>query len=324
MTSQEIEAIVGGYHGDAFRVLGPHSRNRKSHAQKTRWEVRAFLPQAESASVTAGGETVPMDKLHAEGFFCACLSGSPADYRLRLKLWDGREIEIDDPYRHAPQISDSDLHLHSEGTLYEAYRTLGAMVSDAGVRFAVWAPNALNVTVSGEFNDWDIRRHPMRRRNGGVWELFIPGLGAGIPYKYYVRSQIAGYEQFKADPYALACETPPKSASVTWKLDGYEWQDAEWMEARAKKDLLKSPVSVYEVHMGSWIQGLTYREHGREAGGIREADGLHAYRAAAHHGASVQRFVGLPGDRLLRADVAFRRPDDFKFFVDRCHQAGSA
>src|SRR5579872_6062153 len=186
MTPEEIEAIVGGYHGDAFRILGPHARGRKGPARPL-WQVRAFLPHAEVAAVLAGGDAIPMEKLHPDGFFCGQLPGAPGDYRLRLRLWDGREIEIDDPYRYGPQISDSDLYLHTEGTLYEAWRTLGAQVTPAGVRFAVWAPNALNVTVVGEFNDWDIRRHPMRRRNGGVWELFLPGLNENTAYKYHIR-----------------------------------------------------------------------------------------------------------------------------------------
>src|SRR6185312_1864545 len=117
MTSQEIEAIVGGYHGDAFRILGPHSLNRK------KWEVRAFLPQAESAAVIVDGVAVPMEKLHAEGFYCASLMGAPTQYSIRVHLAGGREYDIDDPYRYGPQISDSDLYLHTEGTLYEAYRT---------------------------------------------------------------------------------------------------------------------------------------------------------------------------------------------------------
>ena len=230
MTSQEIEAIAGGYHGDPFHVLGPHSVSRK------KWEVRAFLPQAEAAAVVLdGAPPAAMEKLHSDGFFCVSLAGVPAGYSIRARLWDGREIEIDDPYRYGPQISDADLYLHTEGTLFEAYRTLGAHVTEGGVRFAVWAPNALNVTVAGEFNEWDIRRHPMRWRNGGVWELFIPGLGEGAIYKYYVRSKIGGYQQLKADPYAFLCEAPPKSASVVWKCEKYQWDDAAWMDARVKR-----------------------------------------------------------------------------------------
>src|SRR5579871_6189312 len=218
MTAEEIEAIVGGYHGDAFRILGPHAVRKKG--PRERWEVRAFLPQAESAEVICGPQRVPMAKRDQTGFFVGCLEGAPSRYRIRAHLWDGRDVEFEDPYRFGPQVSDSDLYLHSEGTLYEAYRTLGAHVtcSDnvAGVRFAVWAPNALNVTVAGDFNDWDIRRHPMRRRSSGVWEIFVPGLVEGTAYKYHVRSRFAGYEQLKADPYAFYCETPPKSASLVW------------------------------------------------------------------------------------------------------------
>src|SRR5215469_144691 len=206
MNASDIEAIVGGYHGDAFRILGPHETKRG-------WEVRAFLPQAESAKVAVGTVSVPMKKRHSEGFFCVPLAAPQTAYTIRAKLWDGREIDIDDPYRYGPQISESDLYLHGEGTLNQAYRTFGAQVTDAGIRFAVWAPNAEAVTLVGDFNDWDSRRHPMRRRNGGVWEIFMPGLRAGAAYKYQVRSQVGGYQQLKADPYAFFAELPPKSAS---------------------------------------------------------------------------------------------------------------
>src|SRR5581483_12494363 len=117
MTAQEMEAIVGGYHGDPFRVLGPHGVRKKGN--QPRWEVRAFLPQAESAEVLHNGEACPMSKQHPQGFFVALLKGDPQPYRLRLRLWNGTEQVIEDPYRFGPQISDSDLYLHTEGTLYE-------------------------------------------------------------------------------------------------------------------------------------------------------------------------------------------------------------
>src|SRR5436305_382370 len=142
MSAEEIEAIVGGYHGDSFRVLGPHAVRKKGNQQ--RWEVRAFLPQAEAAEVVAGGQRSAMEKKHAHGFFCATLNGNPSDYRLLVRLWDGREIELEDPYRFGPQIDDTDLYLHTEGTLYEGWTALGAHVETVtgvpGVRFAVWAP----------------------------------------------------------------------------------------------------------------------------------------------------------------------------------------
>ena len=329
MTVEEIEAIAGGYHGDAFRILGPHSVRKKGG--QARWEVRAFLPQAESVTVVAAGERIEMARQHPQGFFCAALTGEPKPYMLSARLRDGREVEIEDPYRFGPQLSDSDLYLHTEGTLHEAWRTLGAHLIESGgaggVRFAVWAPNAICVTVAGEFNDWDIRRHPMRRRSGGVWELFIPGLGEGAPYKYHVRSRFAGYQQLKADPYAFSCETPPKSASVVWNPGKHQWKDAAWMEARAKSEILKEPVSIYEVHLESWLRGpqgqaLTYRElavklveYVKQMGYTHiELLPIMEYPFSGSWGYQVIGYFA-PTSR-------FGTPDDFQFFVDACHQAG--
>ncbi len=330
MTAEEIEAIVGGYHGDAFRVLGPHSVRKRGG--QPRWEVRAFLPQAERADVVlAGGQLCPMVKQHPQGFFCASLSGEPAPYRLRLRLWDESEIELDDPYRFGPQISDADLYLHTEGTLHEAYKSFGAhtLVVDGspGVRFAVWAPNAEDVTVAGEFNDWDIRRHPMRRRNGGVWELFIPGLGQGAVYKYNVRSRFAGYQQLKADPYAFYCEAPPKSASVVWDIERYRWGDAEWMDRRGRTDWLKSPISIYEVHLESWLRGpmgqaLTYRELAVK---LVEYVKRMGYTHIELLPIMEHPFSGSWGYQVtgyFAPTSRFGTPDDFRFFVDHFHQAG--
>jgi 1,4-alpha-glucan branching enzyme len=329
MTAEEIEAIVGGYHGDAFRILGPH-RVRKKGGQ-ARWEVRAFLPQAQSAEVEAGGQRYDMAKLHAEGFFCGTLNGEPGLYVIRARLWDGRNVTIEDPYRFGPQVPDMDLYFFNEGTFQEAYRAMGAHLVQAdgvsGVRFAVWAPNAENVTLVGEFNDWDIRRHPMRRRNGGVWEVFMPGLAEGTKYKYNVRSRYAAHQELKADPYAFLCETPPKSASVVWDIGKYKWQDAAWMEERGKTDWLRSPMSVYEVHAESWLRGphgqpITYRDL---------AVKLVAY--VKHMGYThiellpimEHPFSGSWGYQVIgyyAPTSRFGTPDDFKFFVDACHQAG--
>ena len=210
MTAQEIEAIVGGYHGDAFRVLGPHGIRRKG--SQPRWEVRAFLPHAESAAVVSGGQRVAMVKKHNDGFFVGLLSGDPAPYTIAAHLWDGRDLEIEDPYRFPIQLSEYDLHLHNEGTLHEAYRTFGAHCVESegvkGVRFSVWAPNAENVALAGEFNEWDTRRHPMRRRNGGVWELFVPGLGEGTKYKYNIRSRFARLPAAQGRPLRLLLRDP--------------------------------------------------------------------------------------------------------------------
>jgi 1,4-alpha-glucan branching enzyme len=329
MTGEDIDAIVGGYHGDAFRVLGPHGVRKKQ--SQGRWEVRAFLPQAESADVLIGQQPYPMSKQNEQGFFCASLKGSPQRYLIRALLWDGRRIEMEDPYRFGPLISDSDLYLHTEGTLHEAYLSLGAHVVEVdgvrGVRFAVWAPNAECATVTGEFNDWDTRRHPMRLRNGGIWELFIPGLEAGTAYKYYIRSRLLGYRQLKADPYAFYCETPPKSASVVWDITQYQWGDSAWMETRAKTDWLKSPVAIYEVHLESWLRGprgepLTYRELAVK---LVEYVKLMGYTHIELLPIMEHPFSGSWGYQVIgyfAPTSRFGTPDDFKYFVDCCHQAG--
>ena len=215
MNANEVEAIVGGYHGDPFRVLGPH-RVKKG------WEVRAFLPQASKASVVFQGQTAGMQKIDAQGFFCASIDRDPGRYKLQLTLWNGTEQEIEDAYRFPPLLTDFDLYLHGEGTHFESYNKLGAHLAKCdetpGVRFAVWAPNAIVVSVIGDFNEWDSRRHPMRLRTGGIWEIFIPEIGAGTHYKYQVRSRFHGYQQQKSDPYGFASEAPPKSASIVADL----------------------------------------------------------------------------------------------------------
>ena len=329
MTAEEIEAIVGGYHGDPFRILGPHSIQKKG--EQDRWEVRAFLPQVEWAEVACGAQHAEMTKRHQMGFFVGCLEGNPCRYIIRARLWDGRDVEIEDPYRFGPQLLDSDLYLHTEGTLYEAYRTFGAHVSSVdnvpGVRFAVWAPNALNVTLAGEFNDWDIRRHPMRRRSGGVWEIFLPGLDEGAAYKYHIRSRFAGYQQLKADPYAFYCETPPKSASLVWNFGKYQWNDAAWMDSRAATDWLKAPISIYEVHLESWLRGpqgqpLSYQEMSVK---LVEYVKQMGYTHIELLPVMEHPFSGSWGYQVIgyfAPTSRFGNPDDFRRLVDTCHRAG--
>ena len=207
----QFDAITGGYHRDAFSVLGPHE-------EPDGWEVRAFLPQADSVELLAEAlEPVEMEKAHPEGLWIARFDSRPPGYCFRLHIGGGTCIELD-PYSFPPLLTSFQLHLHGEGTHYEGYSTLGAHLTNcqgvAGVRFAVWAPNALVVSVVGDFNGWDTRRHPMRLRDGGIWELFLPDLGEGTVYKYFVKSQVAGYSEMKADPYAFASEPPPLTGSV--------------------------------------------------------------------------------------------------------------
>jgi len=328
MTREEIEAIVGGYHGDPFRILGPHASTRR---RTPAWEIRAFQPQAAEAFVLVDGGAVEMKRVHPQGFFVATLEGEPRPYRLRLKLVNGETVEREDPYRFPLLLSDFDLHLHAEGTLYQAYDTLGAHLVEVegvrGVRFAVWAPNAEVVSVIGDFNGWDPRLHPMRLRSGGVWEIFIPELEQGTRYKYFIRSRFHGHRAEKADPYAFFCECPPKSASIVWNLDRYQWGDGQWLERRARTDWLKQPISIYEVHLESWLRGpqnrwLSYREI---ADALVTYAGQMGYTHIELLPVMEHPFSGSWGYQVIgyfAPTARFGTPDDFMYLVDRCHQAG--
>lgn len=255
MFEQEIESIAGGYHGNPFAVLGPHPKTGVDEG----WVVRAFLPQVKEMAVLVGSETVPAMRVHAIGVFEAEMSSQPGVYRFRVTGYDGSVGEMEDPYRFPPVLSDFDIHLTLEGTNYESYNALGAHLTTVdgvcGTRFAVWAPNAIVVSLIGDMNGWDTRQNPMRLRSGGVWEIFMPGMQAGAHYKYNVKSRYHGYSQEKADPVGFGMEVPPKSASIVVDLDRYEWHDDEWMTKRAQYRPLESPMAVYEVHLGSWQKG---------------------------------------------------------------------
>jgi 1,4-alpha-glucan branching enzyme len=330
MTPQEIEAILNGTHGDPFSVLGPH-QTKGIDSGADGWEVRAFLPQAMDAAAIVGGVAHPMRKTQSEGFFVAPLSVDPADYKLHLTLWNGSVAVIEDPYRFPPLISDFDLHIHGEGTQYESYHTMGAHLVECqgvhGVRFVVWAPNAEVVGVVGDFNDWDERRHPMRLRTGGVWEIFLPGVGPGANYKYSVRAPSRGFRQQKVDPYGFAMEVPPQSASIVSDLAAYEWNDRQWMDARAHKDHLNEPITIYEVHLGSWLRGpnnsyLSYREL---AGKLVEYAVRMGYTHLELLPIMEHPFSGSWGYQIVgfyAPTSRFGSPQDFMYFVDRCHQAG--
>jgi 1,4-alpha-glucan branching enzyme len=264
------------------------------------------------------------------GFFTVALNTSPGAYQLRITLYSGEELQFDDPYRFPPVLTPFELYLHGEGTNYESYRTLGAhtaiVENVAGVRFAVWAPNAEVVSVEGDFNGWDRTRHPMRLRDGGIWEIFIPGITVGEHYKYSVCGR-DGVARDKCDPYAFFAEVPPKTASIVWPLGNYTWRDDAWMADRAIADVLHQPVSVYEVHFESWMRGpmdqwLTYRE-------LAEKLVPYAVQMGFTHlellPVMEHPFSGSWGYQVTgyyAPTSRFGTPDDFRFFVDRCHQAG--
>jgi 1,4-alpha-glucan branching enzyme len=242
-------AIAEGAHGDPFSALGPHEGPGG-------WTVTALVPGAETLEVLLPGAK-PQRATPMPGFpeiFVAPLPGR-VPYRLRAR-GHGAEWDFDDAFRFGPVLGEMDEYLLGEGTHKRLWQVLGAhpVVHEgvAGVRFAVWAPNAERVSVVGDFNVWDGRRHPMRRRGAtGVWETFVPGLAEGAVYKYEIRGQGGAMLPLKADPVGFGSEHPPRNASVVRPLAG-EFGDADWMASRAARQNVDAPISIYEVHLGSW------------------------------------------------------------------------
>ena len=242
----------------------------------------------------------------------------------------GQALEIGDPYRFPPLLTSFELYLHGEGTNYESYRTLGAHPMECegveGVRFAVWAPNAEAVSIIGDFNDWDRDRHLMRPRDAGIWEIFMPGLTQGAQYKYFALSR-SGTGQEKSDPYGFFAEVPPKTASIVWRLSNYNWGDSEWMSARGGRQWLHEAVSIYEVHLESWMRGpanepLSYRELAHRL--VEYAKRL-GYTHLELLPVMEHPFSGSWGYQITgyyAPTSRFGTPDDFRYFVDQCHQSG--
>ena len=232
---RELAALARAEHGDAFRLLGPHAVERGG---ERRIVVRAMQPHAASVSVLVNGEVIPGERIETggpSGIFEVLLPSAyqkleASDYRLRIRWEDATVTEVPDAYAFPPVLSDFDLHLLGEGSHWQSYDKLGAHVCEVGgvqgVHFAVWAPNAMRVSIVGDFNRWDGRVHSMRlRENSGVWEIFVPELTAGMTYKYEIRSRLGEIPFLKADPYAFEAELRPKSGSVVASLDGYAWND---------------------------------------------------------------------------------------------------
>ena len=247
-----VEAIVYSEEDCPQNYLGPHLSDDGI-------TIQAFFPDAkEAVLVTDGGKnTYPMDLEDEAGYFAVLISGKKIpDYSFRVTYEDGATEERKDPYAFAPQITEKEAKKFNAGICYDIYKKLGAhpMTIDGtkGVYFAVWAPNAMRVSVVGDFNLWDGRRLPMRRLGGsGIFELFVPGLETGTIYKYEIKAK-GGLTYLKADPYANAAEMRPNTASVVTDLSEFTWTDQAWMEQRKTADTKKAPFFVYELHLGSW------------------------------------------------------------------------
>ena len=329
----ELDQILHAEHPDPFHVLGPHlvEKDGKPHVA-----IRAFLPHAVSANVVFPGGRIPatMSCIHREGIYEALLPDTslPAAYEFAVTFEDGAQEYVEDPYRFPPILSEFDLHLLGEGTHYQKYEKFGAHVRTIegvrGVSFAVWAPNALRVSVVGDFNHWDGRMHPMRLRGAsGCWELFIPGLGEGAIYKYEIRSRLGPIPFLKSDPYGFFAEVRPNSASVVATLDKHKWADADWMQSRDKQNWLASPMSIYELHLGSWRRKpgdamLSYRELAAELIPYVKQMGythieLLPVMEHPYDGSWGYQTVG-----YYAATSRYGRPEDLMELIDRCHQAG--
>jgi 1,4-alpha-glucan branching enzyme len=329
----EISLILRAEHSDPFHVLGAHP---VKVAGQPAIAIRAFLPDAAEAWVVRDTALVPLQRIHAKGFFEAVFPSESQifPYRLRAKNAEGNEWEFDDPYRFPPVLTDFDLHLLSEGTHYDAYEKLGAHLREIegvrGVVFAVWAPNARRVSVVGDFNHWDGRRHPMRVRGGsGTWELFLPGLGEGEIYKYEIQSRDNAFLELKADPFAFYSELRPKTASVVHDIHRYTWHDQAWMAERPRRQALDAPLAIYEVHLGSWMRVpeegnrmLNYRELAERLVDYVLKMGFTHVELLPVMEHPLDESWGYQTTGYFAPTSRHGTPEDFMYFVDYCHQHG--
>jgi 1,4-alpha-glucan branching enzyme len=327
--SDAAQRLVRGESMHPHDVLGAHAATVDGVQGVV---VRAFLPHAAAVSVLVGEHEVVMER-DATGLFAAFLSDRrvPLRYRLVVTAGEGERITIDDPYRFLPTVGEVDLHLFNEGRHLRLWEKLGShpMVVDgvAGTAFAVWAPNAERVSVIGTFNRWDGRAHTMRMLGtSGVFELFVPGVGAEALYKYEIRTR-TGATRVKTDPYAHKLEQAPGFASIVQDRSGYVWGDGSWLAQRAESEPLREPMLVYEVHLGSWLRGddgrvLSYGEIApRLAEHVRRMGFTHVELLPVQE----HPFGGSWGYQVggyFAPTSRFGTPDDFRHLVDTLHQAG--
>jgi 1,4-alpha-glucan branching enzyme len=310
---------------DPHSVLGAHPADEGV-------VIRAYRPDA--AAVRVLPMDVELEQRNGDGVFEGTIAGAklPLDYELEVRYPAGDTYRLHDPYSFLPTIGELDTHLAGEGRHEELYERLGAhprvLNGVAGVAFAVWAPNAASASVVGDFNGWDGRLHPMRTLGtSGIWELFVPGVEEEARYKFELRTR-EGKLRLKADPLAFRTEVPPKNASVVFESD-YEWGDAEWLEQRRNADELARPVSIYEVHLGSWR--LNVQDGNRPLSYLEAADDLAEY--ATDMGFTHVELMpvmehpyapswGYQVTGHFAPTARFGEPDDFRAFVDRLHQRG--
>jgi 1,4-alpha-glucan branching enzyme len=356
LSREELDQLVGGAHHDPHGVLGAHPLSQPAGTPggtggaanggggvgggvragagdgagtgQGLVVIRTLRPDAAQVTVLLDGQRVPMAQVHPGGVFAGLAPGPVPDYRVEV-TYGSHTYVTDDPYRWLPTLGPIDLHLIGEGRherLWQvlgaherSYQTFGGLVT--GVAFAVWAPNARGVRVTGDFDYWQRRAYPMRSLgSSGVWELFVPGVSAGTKYKFALLGA-DGQWRDKADPLASATEPPPATASVVF-TSSFEWNDEEWMQRRAGTSLVQAPMSIYEVHVGSWRAWLGYRQLADElAEYLAETGFTHVelLPVAEHpYGGS----WGYQVSSYYAPSARWGNPDDFRYFVDRLHRAG--
>jgi len=328
----DIERIIQTEHSDPHSVLGAHPVQIN---RQTGVILRLFHPDAISAEVLIGEETIPTQRLESQGIFWLWMPGRslPMEYKVRFHFDGSATWTVDSPYRFMPTLGDQDLHYLGEGKHYNLYDKMGAHPRQIdgipGVSFAVWAPNAKRVSLIGDFNNWDGRVYPMRSMGtSGIWELFVPGLQQGGLYKYEIQTN-ADELRIKTDPFAFSMELRPGSASVLWNLDNYSWCDDQWMNNRKEFNHFSSPMTVYEAHLGSWLR--IPGEGNRWASYREAAEPLvaHMKKYGFTH-VELMPIMEHPFDASWGYQVTgyfaptsrFGSPDDFMFFVDVLHQNG--
>ena len=329
LARETIGAIVAGEHADPFAVLGPR-------AAANGMAISAFVPDAETLTVIAstGGEPLAeLERIDDAGMFSGIVEDHPVTLAYRLRATRGvDQWELDDPYRFGPIIGDLDNYLLGEGSHKRLWERLGAHLVEhqgvAGTHFAVWAPNAKRVSVVGDFNRWDGRRHPMRLHPGtGVWEIFLPGLGEGTVYKYEIRGQDGRLLPLKADPFGFGAEFRPKTASMVRRIDRFAWDDDGWLGRRGTRQSIDAPISIYEVHLGSWKRGegdrfLSYDELGDQLIPYVVEMGFSHIELLPITEHPFDGSWGYQPIGLFAPTARFGEPAEFAHFVDRCHQAG--
>ena len=337
--AHDIFGIVNSNHRAPQYILGMHSIEARDSSGKKKdvMAVRTFMPDAKQIFVIDlkdDKKIWEMDKVHNDGLYEAIIWDRSEKFRYKYKYigWYGQEWEAEDPYEEwVDGVTQFDRYLFNRSQHYKVYEKMGAHIIEKdgkkGVYFSLWAPNADRVSVVGNFNSWDGRRHLMSFfEDSGVWGLFIPGLKEGEIYKFEIKAK-NGELLEKADPYATYAEMRPKTASVVYTLNDYKWKDDKWIDGRAKKDLLAQPVSIYEVHLGSWMRipeeenrFLTYRELADKLiPYVKECGFTHIELLPVQE----HPFDGSWGYQVtgyFAPTSRFGKPDDLQFFIDRCHK----